>query len=49
MVAKKYLEVCQNIGVGINLSKSVCSEQLVPVVEYAKRTSVSGVDVSALS
>jgi len=48
-VARKYLEVCEGIGVGINLSKSVVSKQLVPVVEYAKRTSVLGVDVSALS
>ena len=48
-VANKYLEACAGLGVAINLSKSVCSEQLVPVVEYAKRTSFKGIDVSALS
>lgn len=31
------------------MSKSVVSQQLVPVVEYAKRTSLGSVDVSALS
>lgn len=48
-VAAKYLEVCSLLGVSINLSKSVVSKQLTPVVEYAKRTSMDGVDVSALS
>lgn len=48
-VAAKYLEVCNLLGVSINLSKSVVSEQLTPVVEYAKRTSMGSVDVSALS
>lgn len=48
-VAAKYLEVCESLGVSINLSKSVVSEQLIPVVEYAKRTSMKGADVSALS
>lgn len=41
--------VCDQLGVSINLSKSVVSEQIKTVVEYAKRTSFGGVDVSALS
>lgn len=48
-MAAKYLQVCSDLGVSINLSKSVVSQQLRPVVEYAKRTSLGGVDVSALS
>jgi hypothetical protein len=48
-VANRYLKVCDGLGVSINLSKSVVSKQLVPVVEYAKRTSMLGSDVSALS
>lgn len=48
-VAAKYLLVCEQLGVSINLSKSVVSQQLVPVVEYAKRTSLGSTDVSALS
>jgi hypothetical protein len=48
-VANRYLKVCDDLGVSINLSKSVVSKQLVPVVEYAKRTSMLGSDVSALS
>jgi len=38
----------QQLGVGINLSKSVVSNPGT-VVEFAKRTSVKGVDVSAIS
>jgi hypothetical protein len=37
-----------NLGVGINLSKSVVSNP-GSVVEFAKRTSIKGIDVSALS
>jgi len=48
-IASRYLAVCDQLGVSINLSKSVVSKQLVPVVEYAKRTSMAGSDVSALS
>jgi hypothetical protein len=44
----KYLEIMQQLGVGINLSKSVVSNP-GHVVEFAKRTSVKGRDVSAIS
>lgn len=38
------------MGVSINLSKSVISEELTKItVEYAKRTSFKDVDVSAVS
>jgi hypothetical protein len=47
-VADRYLTLCKQIGVEINLSKSIIAESL-PVVEFAKRTSIKGVDVSALS
>lgn len=47
-IADRYLSLCKQIGVSINLSKSVISEHL-PVLEFAKRTSIKGVDVSALS
>jgi len=36
-------------GVPLNLSKSVISSQKIPVVEFAKRTSFKGEDVSPLS
>jgi len=48
-VAERYLKICDELGVSINLSKSIVSQQLRPVVEFAKRTSLDGVDVSALS
>jgi hypothetical protein len=48
-VADKYLEICDALGVSINLSKSIVSQQLRPVVEFAKRTALGEVDVSALS
>jgi arginine utilization protein RocB len=48
IVALKYLEMMQQLGVEINLSKSVVSDP-GSVVEFAKRTSVKGVDVSAIS
>jgi len=46
-VADRYLSLCNELGVSINLSKSIIAESK-PVVEFAKRTSVNGVDVSAL-
>jgi len=46
-VADRYLSLCKELGVSINLSKSIISESK-PVLEFAKRTSVKGVDVSAL-
>jgi len=49
VVADKYLEICDKLGVSINVSKSIVSQQLRPVVEFAKRTSLDGVDVSAIS
>jgi hypothetical protein len=48
LVAKKYLEIMQGLGVEINLSKSVVSNP-GSVVEFAKRTSIKGIDVSAIS
>jgi hypothetical protein len=47
-VAEKYLTLCKGLGVEINLTKSVIAKG-VPVVEFAKRTSYKGFDVSALS
>jgi hypothetical protein len=47
-VADRYQELCKQLGVSINLSKSIIAESK-PVLEFAKRTSVNGVDVSALS
>jgi hypothetical protein len=47
-VADRYLLLCKQIGVSINLSKSIIAESK-PVLEFAKRTSVRGVDVSAVS
>jgi len=46
-VADRYLSLCKQLGVGINLSKSIVAENR-PVLEFAKRTSINGVDVSAL-
>jgi len=46
-VADRYLILCKDLGVSINLSKSIIAESK-PVVEFAKRTAVNGVDVSAL-
>nr|UYL94483.1 MAG: RNA-dependent RNA polymerase [Leptosphaeria biglobosa mitovirus 6] len=46
-VAWRYLSLCKELGVSINLSKSIVSMSK-PVLEFAKRTSVNGVDVSAL-
>jgi hypothetical protein len=47
-VADRYLTLCKELGVEINLSKSIVSENR-PVLEFAKRTSINGVDVSAVS
>jgi hypothetical protein len=47
-IASRYQSFCKQIGVGINLSKSIISETK-PVLEFAKRTSLFGEDVSALS
>jgi len=46
-VADRYLLLCKELGVSINLSKSIVSQDR-PVLEFAKRTSVGGIDVSAL-
>jgi uncharacterized protein YeeX (DUF496 family) len=46
-VADSYLQVMAEIGVPINLSKSVISEKLV--TEFVKVTTVNGHDVSAIS
>lgn len=46
-VANRYLTLCKELGVSINLSKSIISENR-PVIEFAKRTSLNSVDVSAL-
>jgi len=46
-VADRYLSLCKQLGVSINLSKSIISESK-PVLEFAKRTSLNGKDVSAL-
>jgi len=46
-VADQYLLLCKQLGVEINLSKSVIAKSK-PVVEFAKRTSINGVDVSPL-
>jgi len=48
LVARSYLSLCQGLGVSINTTKSVVAVDR-PVVEFAKRTSLNGNDVSALS
>jgi len=47
-LANEYLRVMALIGVPINQSKSIVSENK-PVVEFAKRTSLGNKEVSALS
>lgn len=47
-VAASYLEIMKSLDVGINLSKSLISEQL-QTIEFAKRTAFKGIDVSGLS
>jgi hypothetical protein len=46
-VAAEYLRLMEYIGVPINTSKSVCAK--TAVAEFAKVTTLDGVDVSALS
>lgn len=46
-VADRYKTLCSEIGVSINISKSIISE--IGVAEYAKRTTMNGIDVSPLS
>lgn len=46
-IASRYLTLCKDLGVTINESKSIVSPK--PVVEFAKRTSYYGYDVSAFS
>jgi hypothetical protein len=46
-VADQYLKLCKELGVEINLSKSIVALS-APVLEFAKRTSLKGVDISAL-
>jgi hypothetical protein len=47
-IAREYQVLCNNLGISINLSKSIISKDL-PVLEFAKRTSFYGKDVSPLS
>lgn len=47
-LANEYLEIMTSIGVPINMSKSVVSVDK-PVVEFVKRVSVNGTDVSPFS
>lgn len=47
-IANRYQSFCKQIGISINLSKSIIAEDR-PVLEFAKRTSLNGEDVSALS
>lgn len=46
-IAREYLLLCKGLGVTINTTKSVVANR--PVVEFAKRTSFYGFDVSPLS
>lgn len=48
ILAENYLRIMSEIGVPINLSKSVVAESR-PVAEYVKRVALNGVDVSPLS
>jgi len=48
-LAKKYVELMTLFGVELNMSKSVISHGNKPTVEFAKRTSYNGKDVSPLS
>lgn len=48
-LASKYVELMGEFGVALNMSKSVISIQKEPVVEFAKKTSLKGKDVSPLS
>jgi hypothetical protein len=46
-IADAYLYLCKELGLDINMSKSIIAVNK-PVLEFAKRTSVNGCDVSAL-
>jgi hypothetical protein len=48
-LAAKYIELMSLYGVELNMAKSVISIREDPVVEFAKRTSLKGSDVSPLS
>jgi hypothetical protein len=48
-LALKYVELMDHFGVPLNLAKSVVSHLRIPVVEFAKRTSLNRVDVSPIS
>jgi hypothetical protein len=48
-LAKKYVELMTLYGVELNMAKSVISHGKFPTVEFAKRTSLKGKDVSPLS
>jgi len=48
-LASKYVELMSLYGVDLNMSKSVISHGKQPTVEFAKRTSLKGKDVSPLS
>jgi hypothetical protein len=48
ILAKFYLKRCVELGVEINLSKSISSPDK-PTFEFAKRTIVNGINVSAIS
>lgn len=48
IIAKHYLSLCKGLGVSINEKKSIVAADK-PVIEFAKRTSYLGNDVSALS
>jgi len=48
-LASKYVEVMTLYGVELNMAKSVVSHTSPPTVEFAKRTSLKGEDVSPLS
>lgn len=47
-ISQRYLDLCSGLGVSINISKSVISEKS-ETIEFAKRTSYKGHDVSGLS
>jgi hypothetical protein len=47
IVSSEYLKIMEQLGVGINLLKSIVSDNL-PVFEFAKRTYYKGTNVSAV-
>jgi hypothetical protein len=48
-LAEKYVEVMALCGVELNMAKSVISHKKIPTVEFAKRTSLNGKEVSPIS